>query len=74
MAFPLFSGDDGATASGPFLDEEVMSLKGLDLIAEQAEPVQVAPAVQEVVESPSPAVQERKPADKKTVKPKWLKM
>lgn len=72
--FP-FPDDDGAAASGPFLQEEVMSLKGLELIAEQAEPVQPASEGPEpVADSPSPAVQERKPADKKTVKPKWLKM
>ncbi|CAK9161724.1 unnamed protein product [Ilex paraguariensis] len=65
-------GDDSAAASGPFLREEVMSLKGLELIAEQAEPAQSAPEPE--IASTSSSVQERKPANKKTVKPKWLKM
>lgn len=52
-----------------------MSLKGLELIIEQgqqAEPAQSAP--EPVTAAPSPVVQERKPAEKKPVKPKWLKM
>lgn len=62
----------GDSASGSYLLEEVMSLKGLELPVEQAEPIQPAP--EPVIGCSSPAVQERKPADKKAVKPKWLKM
>ena len=61
---------------GPFLREDVMSLKGLHLTSDQgqqSEPVQSAPEPVEAVTQP-PAVQERKPAEKKLVKPKWLKM
>lgn len=68
--------DDTTDAnSGPFLQEEIVSLKGLELIIEQgqqAEPAQSAP--EPVTAAPSPVVQERKPAEKKPVKPKWLKM
>ncbi|KAK3023601.1 hypothetical protein RJ639_044061 [Escallonia herrerae] len=66
FSYDLPNGDNGA--AGPFLREEVMALKGLEVIAEQAE------ASQPVGSSPSSAVQEKRPADKKTVKPKWLKM
>ncbi|XP_065628514.1 plant UBX domain-containing protein 1 isoform X2 [Quercus suber] len=75
--------DDTTDAnSGPFLQEEIMSLKGLELIIEQgqqAEPAQSAPepvtsAPEPVTSAPSPMVQDRKPAEKKPVKPKWLKM
>ncbi|KAK2969789.1 hypothetical protein RJ640_028069 [Escallonia rubra] len=69
FSYDLPNGDNGA--AGPFLREEVMALKGLEVMAEQAEPVQ--PASEPVGSSPS-AVQEKRPADKKKVKPKWLKM
>lgn len=74
FSYDLPKGDDCAAASGPFLQEEVMSLKGLELISEQPDPAS-EPVVAEPSPSPSPPVQERRPAtDKKTVKPKWLKM
>ncbi|GMN42669.1 hypothetical protein TIFTF001_011881 [Ficus carica] len=66
--------DDAAAKSGPFLQDEIMSLKGLELISEQAEPVQPAPAPEPVVSVPTPVVEERKPAEKKPIKPKWLKL
>ncbi|KAJ1375925.1 UBX domain [Sesbania bispinosa] len=62
---------------GPYLHEEVLSLKGLESDGandegQQSEPVQCAP---EPVEATQPlSVQERKPSEKKLVKPKWLKM
>lgn len=66
------SGDDTAAVnSGPFLQEDILSLKGLEIVNEQPEPVQPAP---EPVVAPPPLVQEQKPAEKKPVKPKWLKM
>lgn len=74
FSYDLPKGDDCAAASGLFLQEEVMSLKGLELISEQPDPAS-EPVVAEPSPSPSPPVQERRPAtDKKTVKPKWLKM
>lgn len=70
------SGDDSTDAnSAPFLQEEIMSLKDLDFSTEQsqkAEAVQSAP--ESVPVAPTPLVQEHKPAGKKPVKPKWLKM
>lgn len=59
--------------SGPFLQEDLMSLKGLDLVPEPTkEPVQTTSEA--VTGEVPPVVQERKPAEKKVVKPKWLKM
>lgn len=72
----LFFLDDNVVAEAvSFLHEEIISLKGLELIAEQVEPVRLTPESSEpVVETPSLAVKEQKSADKKTMKPKWLKM
>ncbi|WOH05038.1 hypothetical protein DCAR_0624450 [Daucus carota subsp. sativus] len=68
-------GHDGTDASGPFLIDEIMSLKGLDLVVEQTGSVQPAEAMREsAAENPSAAVQDQKPTEKKAVKPKWLKM
>ncbi|CAK9179349.1 unnamed protein product [Ilex paraguariensis] len=72
FSYDLPKGNDDAAVSGPFLQEEVMSLKGLELAAEQAQPAQSAP--EPVIGSTSRVTQEQRPADKKTVKPKWLKM
>lgn len=57
---------------GPFLQEVIMSLKGLELVTEQ--PEQPAESESEPVVANPPVVQERKPADKKPAKPKWLKL
>lgn len=66
-------GDDIADAkSGPFLHDELMSLKGLQFITKQMEPIQTASEA--VAQAPTPAIEEHKPEDKKPVKPKWLKM
>ncbi|KAI3501005.1 hypothetical protein L1887_36835 [Cichorium endivia] len=62
FSYDLPQGDENI---GPFLKEDVMSLKGLDLI-HIPEPHQPAP---------EPVVTAQKPAgEKKMVKPKWLKM
>ncbi|KAK1404403.1 UBX domain-containing protein [Heracleum sosnowskyi] len=67
--------DNEVNEAVPFLQEEIISLTGLKLIAEQVERVQPTPeSLEPVVETPSPAVKEQKSADKKTMKPKWLKM
>ncbi|KAL8124248.1 plant UBX domain-containing protein 1-like [Apium graveolens] len=67
--------DNGEHESGFFLQEEIISLKGLELIAEQVEPVQPAPESSEpAVQIPSAAAKEQKAADKKAIKPKWLRM
>jgi len=76
FSYDLPKGDDSTYAnSGPFLQEEIVSLNGLELIAEQsqqAEPAQSTP--EPVTAAPSPVVQDQKPAGKKPVKPKWLKL
>eukprot|EP00257_Ricinus_communis_P020311 XP_015579516.1 plant UBX domain-containing protein 1 isoform X1 [Ricinus communis] len=74
FSYNLSQGDDAAALdSGPFLQEEIMSLKGLSVISEPAaEPVQSAP--EPITAAPAPVPQESKPAEKKLMKPKWLKM
>ena len=69
-------GDDHVAAtSGPFLKEDIMSLKGLELVAEEEKSEVNQGATEPVAAGGSPVVQERKPAsDKKMVKPKWLRM
>ncbi|KAJ6302887.1 hypothetical protein OIU77_016886 [Salix suchowensis] len=65
--------DNAAVNCGPFLHEEVMSLKGLDVMPEPVEPIQATP--EPVTTAPPPPVpQDPKAAGKKPVKPKWLKM
>ncbi|GAB4847932.1 Plant UBX domain-containing protein 1, variant 2 [Ancistrocladus abbreviatus] len=63
---------DDEAYSGPFLEEDLMSLKGLDFTHEPIEPIQ--PPSEAVTGDPSPAVQQQKSAEKKAIKPKWLKM
>lgn len=62
-----------SSEDGPYLLEEVMSLKGAIDQGEPSEPLQSEPVSAEPV-AQAPAVEERKPAEKKIVKPKWLKM
>ncbi|KAF9665708.1 hypothetical protein SADUNF_Sadunf16G0151700 [Salix dunnii] len=66
--------EDNATVnSGPFLQEEIMSLKGLDVMPKPVEPIQATP--EPVTTAPPPPVpQDPNAAGKKPVKPKWLKM
>ena len=68
----FFGPVDNNIGAGPFLKEDVMSLKGLELIHEQkAEADEPAPEPSSVAVAPAA----RKPAaEKKMVKPKWLKM
>ncbi|XWS32678.1 hypothetical protein CRYUN_Cryun22dG0010500 [Craigia yunnanensis] len=70
-------GDDAAASnSAPFLHEEIMSLKGLEVIAEAEQPESVQSAPEPVAASAvsSSVVQESKPTEKKPAKPKWFKM
>lgn len=71
FSYDLPMGDDSANANlGPFLQDDILSLNGLDLIQEEVKQVQSAP--EPVVEQPTPNAQE-KPSEKKPVKPKWFK-
>ncbi|EXC31380.1 Tether containing UBX domain for GLUT4 [Morus notabilis] len=75
FAYDIPKGDDDAAAwTGPFLRDEIISLKGLELITEQEEPAQPEPAPEPVHPAPTPVVEERRPAEKKPIKPKWLKL
>lgn len=60
------------TPQGPFLKEDVMSLKGLELAPVQ-KPDPDEPALEPVVAA-APALQKPAGEKKKIVKPKWLKM
>ncbi|XP_057982796.1 plant UBX domain-containing protein 1 [Malania oleifera] len=74
FSYDLPKGDDSTFAnSGLFLQEEILSLKGLELVPDHPEPKQPSPEPATPDSQPH-VVQERKPADKKLVKPKWLKM
>ncbi|KAK6155258.1 hypothetical protein DH2020_009506 [Rehmannia glutinosa] len=57
-------GDDGAPFAGPFLQEEVMSLQGLEFVAEQAEPAAAQPTPEPVMTGPS-AVLSKSPVTKR---------
>ncbi|KAK4483200.1 hypothetical protein RD792_010380 [Penstemon davidsonii] len=72
FAYDVPKGDNDSLLSGPFLHEDVKSLEGLEFMAQQAEPTP-EPTTEPAVTIPA-VVPERKPSDKKTVKPKWLKM
>ncbi|KAL9686155.1 hypothetical protein QQ045_023610 [Rhodiola kirilowii] len=62
-----------AAASGPYLKEHILSLKDLVHIPEPAKPGD-EPVPEPVTTASEPVPPSRKPADKKSVKPKWLKM
>ncbi|XP_048328821.2 plant UBX domain-containing protein 1 [Ziziphus jujuba] len=74
FSYDIPKGDDTVeVSSGPFLQEEIMSLKGLESIVEHQEPVQSVPE-SVTTQAPTPVVEERKPTEKKPAKPKWLKL
>ncbi|KAL3624311.1 Plant UBX domain-containing protein 1 [Castilleja foliolosa] len=63
----------GDPFAGPFLQDDVMSLRGLEFAAEQPGPAP-QPAPELATTGPSVVVHEQKTTDKKIIKPKWLKM
>ncbi|KAK4712669.1 hypothetical protein R3W88_007182 [Solanum pinnatisectum] len=74
FSYDLPKGDDGAAASGSYLQEEVMSLQGLDSMIEKMEPGEPS-RDESPTTKPPPSVPDQKPAaDKKKIKPKWLKL
>ncbi|CAJ2637156.1 unnamed protein product [Trifolium pratense] len=71
FSYDVSKGD--GSDDGPYLLEEVLSLKSANDQGQPSEPLQSAPVSAEPVVQ-APPVEERKPAEKKIVKPKWLKM
>ncbi|CAH9123199.1 unnamed protein product [Cuscuta epithymum] len=67
-------GDEGAPGQH-YLQEEIMSLQNLEssAITKQEDEVVPEPQPSVAINDPTPS-QEKKPADKKNIKPKWLKM
>ncbi|KAK7395711.1 hypothetical protein VNO78_16278 [Psophocarpus tetragonolobus] len=62
--------------TGPYLQEEILSLKYLHVPidqGQQSEPL-IQPEPEPVAAAQPLSVEERKPAERKLVKPKWLKM
>ncbi|MCD7453133.1 Plant UBX domain-containing protein 1 [Datura stramonium] len=75
FSYDLPKGDDGAAASGSYLQEEVMSLQGLDTMIEKMEPDEPSRDESPKINPPASSVPDQKPAaDKKKIKPKWLKL
>lgn len=76
FSYDLPKGDNSPSSNEiPFLTEEIMALKGLEIMVEQEEPVQTEQEPAVPSPSPSPATtQESKAAGKKPAKPKWFKM
>ncbi|MED6222402.1 Plant UBX domain-containing protein 1 [Stylosanthes scabra] len=73
FSYDVPKGDN--TPVGPYLREDIMALKDLHVSADQGQQSEPAHSEPEPVVAPQPPpVQERKPAEKKLVKPKWLKM
>lgn len=75
FSYDLPEGEGAKVSKGPYLKEDIVSLRGLefDLVPQQAEPEQSGQDPVTTV-TQSSLVHEDKPADKKPVKPKWLKM
>ncbi|CAN4082326.1 unnamed protein product [Withania somnifera] len=75
FSYDLPKGHDGAAASGSYLQEEVMCLQGLDSMIEKMEPGEPSRDESPPNKPPASAVPDQKPAaDKKKIKPKWLKL
>lgn len=70
----LISGESVGSVS--YLNEDVMSLKGLEIVSEEEESTLAVaePETAPSLPAPTPVVKETKPTDKKAIKPKWLKM
>ncbi|KAM3364063.1 plant UBX domain-containing protein 1 [Capsicum galapagoense] len=74
FSYDLPKGDDGAAALGSYLQEEVLSLQGLDSMIEKVEPGEPS-RDESPARNPPASVEDQKPAaDKKKIKPKWLKL
>ncbi|EOA25150.1 hypothetical protein CARUB_v10018460mg [Capsella rubella] len=65
--------DDGAS-SAPYLNEEILSLKDLEVMTKAEEPGEASSEPATVDSGHVPVEQEPKPTEKKSTKPKWFKM
>lgn len=75
FSYVLPKDSDTTAVSGTFLNEEVMSLLGLEMVPEQSEPVQSAMDTEDPSQAVNvPAIPEKKPTEKKNIKPKWMKL
>lgn len=75
FTYDVPKGDDGVPYTGPSLQEEVVSLQGLEFVAQQVPNPEPTPEAATTSPSVVPEQIEQKPSEKKKmVKPKWLKM
>ncbi|KAG7563741.1 Ubiquitin-like domain superfamily [Arabidopsis suecica] len=65
--------DEGASST-PYLNEEILSLKDLEVMTKAEEPVESSSEPATVDSGPVPVEHEPKSTEKKTTKPKWFKM
>uniref|UniRef100_A0A9I9CTU4 UBX domain-containing protein n=1 Tax=Cucumis melo TaxID=3656 RepID=A0A9I9CTU4_CUCME len=74
FSYDLPEGESVGSVS--YLNEDVMSLKGLEIVSEEEESTLAVaePETAPSLPAPTPVVKETKPTDKKAIKPKWLKM
>ncbi|CAL9248448.1 unnamed protein product [Arabidopsis halleri] len=65
--------DDGASST-PYLNEEILSLKDLEVMTKAEEPVDSSSEPATIDSGSVPVEHEPKTTEKKTTKPKWFKM
>ncbi|XP_048591344.1 plant UBX domain-containing protein 1 isoform X4 [Brassica napus] len=65
---------DDSASSTPYLNEEILSLKDVEVMTKAEEPVEPSSEPAESDTGTVPVDQEPKPAEKKSSKPKWFKM
>ncbi|XP_010514425.1 PREDICTED: plant UBX domain-containing protein 1 [Camelina sativa] len=76
-AIVYFSNDqpkDGGASSTPYLNEEILSLKDLEVMTKTEETVEPSSEEATVDSGHVPVEHEPKPTEKKSTKPKWFKM
>ncbi|KFK33650.1 hypothetical protein AALP_AA5G041700 [Arabis alpina] len=66
--------DDAAAISTPYLSEEILSLKDVEVMTKAEEPVDPSSESATSDDGSVPVEQEPKPTEKKSTKPKWFKM
>lgn len=73
FSYDIPKGENGSFISGPFLEEEILSLKGLELNSEDKSG-EAFKESDSVTSPPRPSVPQTSITDKKATKPKWLKL